>query len=71
MCKTMLSDFVKCKKGLRILKIIKTRNRRKIFLSKYGVCDSIKITFIKEHEEKKLFSTNSKILCKIQCMLLI
>ena len=52
----MLSYCLKCRKNTesKILKVIRTKNRRIMLLSKCAVCDSKKSKFIQEHEASEL-----------------
>ena len=52
----MLSSCLKCRRNTesKILKVIRTKNRRLMLLSKCAVCDSKKSKFIQEHEASKL-----------------
>ena len=54
----MLSYCLKCKKNTESKnpKVVKTKNGRIMFLSKYTVCDSKKSKFIKEQEASGLLS---------------
>ena len=54
----MLTYCLKCKKDAESvdLKVIKTKNDRTMFLSKYAVCSSNKSRLIKEQEAKRLLS---------------
>ena len=53
----MLSYCLKCRKNTesKILKVIRTKNRRIMLLSKCAVCDSKKSKFIKEQESGGLW----------------
>ena len=55
----MLSSCLKCRKNTegQNPKVIKTKNRRIMFLSKCVVCDSEKSKFIKEQEASGLLSS--------------
>ena len=50
---------MKCKKKTesKIPKVVKTKNGRVMLLSKYVVCDSKKLRFIKEQEATELLSS--------------
>ena len=54
----MLSYCLKCKKNTESKnpKVVKTKNGRIMFLSKYTVCDSKKSKFIKEQEASGFLS---------------
>ena len=54
----MLSYCLKCRKNTKIKnpKVIKTKNERIFFLSKYAVCDSTKSKFIKVQEDRGFLS---------------
>ena len=55
----MLSYFLKCSKATESKnpKIVNTKNRRIILLSKCKICDSKKSKFIKEKEPSGLLSS--------------
>ena len=55
----MLSYCLKCRKKeeSKILKVVWTENGRIMLLSKYEVCDSKKVKFIKEQEPSGLSSS--------------
>ena len=57
--KTMLSYCLKCRKNTesKNLKVVKTKNRRIMLLSKCAVCDSKSSKFIKEQEASRLLSS--------------
>ena len=52
----MLSYCLKCRKKTESKnpKVVKTKNRRRTLLSKYGVCNGKKSKFLKEQEAKHL-----------------
>ena len=54
----MLSYCLKCRKNTESKnpKVVKTKNRRMMLLSKCSVCDSKKLKFIKEREAKGILS---------------
>ena len=54
----MLSYCLKCRKNTenKNPKVVKTKNRRIIFLSTCAVCDSKNFKFIKKQEASRLFS---------------
>ena len=55
----MLSYNLKCRKNTecKSLNVVKTKNRRTLFLSKCAVCGSKKLTSIKEQEPRGLLSS--------------
>ena len=57
----MLSYCLKCIKNTesKNTKVVKTKNRRIILLSKYEVCDSKKLEFIKDEEASGLLGTKT------------
>ena len=59
MYKTMLSYCFKCRKNTenKNSKVMRTKNRRIILLSKRAVCDSEKSKFIKEQKTSALLSS--------------
>ena len=54
----MLSYCLKCRTNTdsKNPKVVKTKNRRMMLLSKCSVCDSKKLKFIKEREAKGILS---------------
>ena len=54
----MLSYCLKCRTNTESKnpKVVKTKNRRMMLLSKCSVCDSKKLKFIKEREAKGILS---------------
>ena len=54
----MLSYCLKCKKKTESInpKVLKTRNGKIIIFSKYAICGSKKLKFIKEQQAKGLLS---------------
>ena len=54
----MLPYYLKCRKNTenKNPKVVRTRNGRKMLLSKYSVCNSKKSKFLKEQEAKGLLS---------------
>ena len=63
----MLSYWLKCRKSTESKnpKVVKTKNGRAMLLSKCAVFNSRKLKFLKEKEDKGLFSnlTGIKLLC--------
>ena len=57
----MLSYCLKCIKNTesKNTKVVKTKNRRIILLSKYEVCDNKKLEFIKDEEASGLLGTKT------------
>ena len=55
----MLSYCLKCRKNTEIKnpKIARTKNGRIMLLSKYAVCDSNKLQFMKQQEAGRLLSS--------------
>ena len=55
----MLFHWLKCRKNTesKNWKVVRIENRRIIFLSKYALCDSKKLKFIKEQEASGLLSS--------------
>ena len=55
----MLSYCLKCRKNTEIKnpKIARTKNGRIMLLSKYAVCDSNKLQFMKQQETSRLLSS--------------
>ena len=55
----MLSYCFKCRKNTEIKnpKIARTKNGRIMLLSKYAVCDSNKLQFMKQQEASRLLSS--------------
>ena len=52
----MLSYFLRCRKG-KNPKVVKTRNKRIMVLSKCALCDTTKSKFIKEQEANGFLSS--------------
>ena len=54
----MLSYCLKCRKNTesKYPKVVRTKNRKTMLLSKRAVCNSKKLKFLKEQETKVLFS---------------
>ena len=55
----MLSFCLKCRKNTesKNSKIVNTKNRRMILLSKYAICDSKKLKLIKQRVASELISS--------------